>query len=270
MRANSLSSGRVSHKPLGGVSVEQVAGVDAAIALGFPLSEVLAQEQIASDIWSEASAQWKEALAKDPVLAEAYATKRREADECLHSASERPAEGPPPWAVMLGAVASAPDIDGILRAMALTPNDLVRLGLDGKPLTQIRRHFVRELTSTVGPPPKVSPKLVRFPWSPPPESAPRPDVPTPSRLATPVEGVLPLRIDLDLYAAMTVIIELAPHAEEAALALCGTTPSEYAQIGAVWSERLRSPELRAAFTVKQLDHRAAVERVLRGATPIIE
>ena len=64
---------------IGGLSVEQVAGVHAATKEKIPLADVLAQERIDPAKWPAAEKAWREAIVESPDLAASYAAKVREA-----------------------------------------------------------------------------------------------------------------------------------------------------------------------------------------------
>jgi hypothetical protein len=96
---------------LHGVSLEQYAGVTTALAEGFALEAILANERIAVDAWTRAELAWKVRVAKDgtagPVFAE-FGAKRAMAEDTL-------ARGVAPIDADLGAWM------GFLRAYAAHP-----------------------------------------------------------------------------------------------------------------------------------------------------
>jgi hypothetical protein len=269
---------------LGGLRVEQVAGVHAAVAEEIPLGDVLAQENIDPGKWPGAERAWREAIADSPDLQMNYARRRREAEDALTRETSPLADDAAAWMGLLAVVTVASDPNAILTKLGLRSTDFGRLGRVWRKKAE-DPEVAKKLTELAGKAPapqsvKVEPsKLAAFPWSPgsakkgeavrgaqvdgAPASAPA----TTARLSTPVAGVLPVASDIDLYAALAVVIELAPQAKSAALALCGIDAKRHAEIAKAWAERLEDPNVRAAYTVTELDHRAIVQRMLAGAKP---
>jgi len=270
---------------LGGLEVEQVAGVHAALAEGFALTDVLAQEQIDPAEWPAAERAWREALVDSPALQITYAQKLREAEDCLGREITPLAGDPGAWAGLVGAISLADKPESILKALGLTMSDFSRLGRAWRRKAEADPEVGKKLTDLAGKTP--SPKSVQaapaalkpFPWSRGASAARPAEGPSTgaasaapgasSRLATPIGGLLPVESDMDLYAALRVVLELAPSAASKALALCGMSAARHAEITAAWRERLEDPAVQAELTVKELDHREVVKRMLRGARLVI-
>jgi hypothetical protein len=89
-------------------------------------------------------------------------------------------------------------------------------------------------------------------------------------LRRPRAGALPIEVDVDLFAALEVALELSAHRRPEALALCGIDEARFAEIDATWADRMkRDPTLHAAFTLKVGDHRIALRRLLAGARGVL-
>jgi hypothetical protein len=172
---------------------------------------------------------------------------------------------PPTWAELLGPVATAKDKPSLLAAMRVTERDLAERNLADKPFPALRRHFVKELCRSAGklPPP------AEEPIAPPPPTRASRSISRVRALKTSVDGVLPIRFDMDVYAAITVIEELAPKTLGRALELCGVTASELDGIKRTWDERLDAPHAGAEFAVCRIDHRVVFKQMLEGATPVL-
>jgi hypothetical protein len=116
---------------LHGVSLEQYAAVSAALAEPFPLDDVLAIEEIASDAWAEASSEWKARLVEGSAGAgELFEDYRRE----LAAAEDRLARRVAPldddieaWISFLHAYSSDPAAFDLLQGLGLGLNDVSRL-----------------------------------------------------------------------------------------------------------------------------------------------
>ncbi len=63
--------------------VEQYAGISAAIAEGYPLDAVLANEGLAPKFWPREDLAWKQKLAAEPAMFDSYRAKLGEAEDWL-------------------------------------------------------------------------------------------------------------------------------------------------------------------------------------------
>lgn len=260
--------------PIAGVSLEQYAGVSAALAENLPLDKVLEQEKIDPAAWPLAERGWREAMSQSPDVHIVYMQKRRQAEDCLGRTIEPLESDASAWVGILGALATADSPASVLEPLGLKMSDVGRLGRVWKRKAEKNADVAKSLADLAGkakPPTRVTAgavELKRFPWSPPADSAQSvvPDGP----LDAPNAGVYPLEVDVDLYAALTAVIEVLPHEKPTAIALCGVSDRRLSQIEAAWATRLRGdPELRAEFSVKTVDYRAAFRRLLAGAKPAI-
>lgn len=270
---------------LGGITLEQLAGVHAAVQDKIPLAEVLAQEQIDAGAWIAGEKTWREALASAAELQLQYHEKLRVAADALARPCRPYDDDPAAWAGLTGALA----LDGValVAALGIAMTDYGRLGRLWRKKVEEDPELGRKLTELAGKAPKPTPvklspvQLKPFPWTPTKSSvaepsglrfalaaAPTDDTRT-SRLSTPIDGRLPIEVDMDLYAALSVLLELAPHARSRALALLALQPKDLDTLEATWRDRTKDPALEAELAVKKLDHRIALKEVLRGARPIL-
>ncbi|MFO0611418.1 MAG: hypothetical protein U0414_02435 [Polyangiaceae bacterium] len=274
---------------IAGLKLEQVAGVHAALNEKLPLEEILKQEKIAPDAWGTGEKAWRVALAGSPDLQLAYAAKVREAEDHLRRPCPPYDDDPAAWAGLTGALATSDGVAAFVAGVGLSMTDFGRLGRAWRRKAEKDPEVTATLNKLAGkgtPPKKVTlepPKLKPYPWSP--KAAPSPvgpkspTSPAPSAavsgdegrsaiLARPVDGRLPIETDLDLYAALVVVLELAPATKARALALLGLDGARGDAIAASWRERLKEPALEAEFSVKKLDHRISLKEMLRGARPL--
>jgi hypothetical protein len=261
--------------PIAGVSLEQYAGVSAALAENIPLDKVLAQEKIDPASWPVAERGWREAMSQSPDVHIAYMQKRRQAEDCLARPIEPLESDAAAWVGLLGALATADSPGSLLDPLGLKMSDVGRLGRHWKRKAEKDAQLAKQLGDLAGktkPPSRVTAgpvELRRFPWSPPADPATSEGTAL-GPLDAPNAGVYPIEVDVDLYAALTAVIEVLPHERPTALSLCGINDRKLSQIDAAWGTRLRGdPDLRAEFSVKALDYRAAFRRLLAGAKPAI-
>lgn len=265
--------------------MEQHAGVTTAVAEEIPLADVLRQEGIQESDWTAADAAWKQALAESPDLMLAYFGKRRDAEDALSRRIDPLDQDPGAWAGFLAQMQSASDSGALLQALGLRASDLGRLGRSWKRKAESDPSVADKLAEWAG---KAAPvqtlqvepsRLKPFPWSPlaaarapaaappAPQSSPQLTSSRSDDLATPIRGVLPIYEDLDLYAALSVVLQVAPKARLVALlSLCGLDERNLMDVVAKWRTRLEGdPNLRARFSVLMNDHRDALRMLLAGA-----
>lgn len=159
-------------RTLGGVTLEQFAGVTAATAESIPLDRVLAQEHLAVDVWKAAAAAWREAIADSPSLQIELVRLRRIAEDCLHRRID-PLDGDPAsWVGLLGELGAADRPADILAALGITASDVSRLGRRWRQRARddgaLEKKLV-ELAATATAPTSVTAgalELRPFPWSP--------------------------------------------------------------------------------------------------------
>ncbi len=118
--------------PAGGASasdltVEQYAGISAAIADGYPLDDVLANEGLAPKAWPGADIAWKQKLVADPATFESYRTRLGEAEDWLGRKVTPLDDDLAAWLGFLGAYAVHAAPFDLLGGLGLGMNDLGRL-----------------------------------------------------------------------------------------------------------------------------------------------
>lgn len=271
--------------PLGGLTLEQIAGVHAALHEKIPLADVLAQEQIEQETWALADKGWREVLADAPDQHLVFAEKLRIAEDALARPTPPYDQDPSAWAGLTAALALADSSTTLVSTLGLAMTDFGRLGRLWRRKAVEDPELAKKLAELApnAPPPKpvkLEPvKLKPFPWSPKPKAtvaglkfslAPSPAVDArATRLSTRVDGKLPIEVDLDLYAAFSVVLELAPTVRAKSLALLGIGAKDVDAIEGAWRDRLKDPAMEAELVVKKLDHRISLKEMLRGARPIL-
>jgi hypothetical protein len=288
-----MSSRDDSEPVLGGVRLEQHAGVTAALADGIAVAEVLAQEGIDEAAWATADRMWVEALASSPDLTLRYMQRRRQAEDALARSIQPLDEDPSAWAGLIGALAATDSPQSLLEPLGLKMTDIGRLGRHWKRKAEEDPEVVRALTESAGhapAPQKVTaaPILLRpFPWSPPgagaagpppaaqvaespPDEVPAPDDARRARLSAVQNGRAVIELDSDLFAAVLAVRQVVPEEVGSALSLCGVDEARFRCVEDEWQERMAaSPDLRAAISVRMGDHRDALRRLLAGGRPAV-
>jgi hypothetical protein len=246
---------------LGGLLLKQYAGVTAALDEGLSLSSILAQEQIAEADWTASEHAWREAIVDSIALQLELAKWTREAEDALHRKLDPVDSDPVAWAGLLAALAAAPDGAKLLADLGLKMTDMARLGRRWRRRCEADPGVVKQLSDAAGKAP--APARIRaeravlrlFPWSPKPNPAP-----------ADMHGERTVEGDVDLYAAFVALAGLAPSLSGKVNELCGLDVARLAALSAAWRSRLEEdPALNAAYTVKLLDHRAVIQRILAGA-----
>lgn len=129
MRPEQLTPGPAA-LDIAGLRLEQYAGVCAALGLGFPLSEALANEQIGHDRWLRAAPAWAAKLAAtDPQspIRRAHAARLSEAESWLGRRVKPLDEDLESWLSFLGAWSTHPAPLSMLSTLGLVPSDIARL-----------------------------------------------------------------------------------------------------------------------------------------------
>lgn len=253
---------------LHGVSLDQYAGVTAALAEGLPLPDVLREEQIPPDAWPQADAAWKVRIARDGtsgLLFAAYAAQRAVAEDILARAVAPIDADLRAWMSFLQAYGAHPSPPEMLTAAGLGLNDLSRL----------QRRWARRMAEDAklpaeaaeiaakgpGPLPPLRVEKAawkRFPWS---KGAAPPPTPEAPKVAVPAETSLaPGKVRLYGYVAIKAELLENPGDEARVLAKAGLT--DFATTDAGWKEILQAnPDL-------ERDYRRLLDRQrarLRGA-----
>ena len=112
-------------KELPTITIEQYAGIKAALADGFPLEQVLEQEGVPDWRWSDLDLEMTDAMTSDPDAFVAYSAKLAEAEEHLRRKIEPLDSDLAAWT---GFVVAYNQVgDALLEAHALRPSDVGRL-----------------------------------------------------------------------------------------------------------------------------------------------
>lgn len=168
----------------GGLTLEQYAGVTAAVAEKIPLADVLAQEQIDATEWPAAERAWREAIVSAPDLQMQLIRKRRIAEDCLFRKAEPLDSDPGAWTGLLSAISLADDPDAVVTGLGITMADVGRLGRRWKQKAAADPEVAKklqEVAPTAKAPTKldVGPmKLSPFPWTPAPKAPEAPVAPS--------------------------------------------------------------------------------------------
>lgn len=227
-----------TRRALGGLSLEQFAGVTAATAEGVPLDRVLTQERLAEEVWRRAAPLWREAIADSPELQVELVRLRRIAEDCLRRDVSPLDSDPAAWVGLLGALGKSTRPASVLAALGVTASDVSRLGRHWKQRAKEDPELAKRLTEIGGT--AMAPEAVEvgplelrpFPWSPRPK-APRLDAPSPTlsapgeRAGLPAPPVIRQRASFQLGAApIAVAIEPAAAAAGPALPPGPAAPPE--------------------------------------------
>ena len=158
------------------VSLEQYAGISAALALKLPLSAVLAQEQVEEAAFREGELHWRQTIAESLETQLEYTQKLRIAEDCLARSLSPIDEDAGAWVSLLGAIATSLDPNALLTELGISLQDVGRLGRVWKARAikdpALAANMV-ELAKTPNPPTSIRAGAIElrpFPWTP--KSAP--------------------------------------------------------------------------------------------------
>ena len=159
--------------PAGGdLTVEQYAGISAAIADGYPLDAILANEGMALKAWPDADIAWKQRLVADPTTFESYRAKLGEAEDWLGRKVTPLDEDLAAWLGFLGAYAAHAAPFDLLVGLGLGMSDLGRLQRRWSKRLAEDQELARQAAELAKSKPSAVPKvsaakgvLLPFPWS---------------------------------------------------------------------------------------------------------
>jgi hypothetical protein len=258
---------------LGGMTLEQHAGVTAALAEGFTLDAAMANERLEVGLWRLADTEWKARVTEDGLssaLFGAYRAKLEEAEEWL-TRSVRPLEDDfAAWVAFVRAWDKHPAPFDMLAAIDLRMSDVARLqrrwGQRVKSEPALVKQFRELWQKDAGELPRVvaAPAQLRpFPWSPGPAVAParsawskgdarRTEAPALDRPA-PAPGVASM-LDVSFYRYVAAKARVAeePGNEESALEKLGYV--DFARVDAAWQARLEKDAALASDYRRLLQH----------------
>lgn len=266
-----------SPEVLHGLTLEQVAGVNTALAEGFTLEAILASEQIPKDAWPEAELAWTSRVARDgaqgPIFGE-YAARCAVAEDCLSRAVTPIDTELPAWIGFLQAYAAHAAPAQMMASLGLGPNDLSRLQRRWERRLEQDPALAKQAAELAKKGPCPLPKLVvgaakltLFPWSRrgpvATQAAPEADAP---RAAVPADtSFAPGKIRLYSYVAVKARLAESPGREQEVLAELGL--SDFAVTDAGWQVVLRdNPDLRRDYEQLLRAQRAKARVAAIGAS----
>lgn len=110
------------------ITLEQLAGISAALAEKLALSDVLAQEQVAEAAFRAAQPIWRQRIADSMETQLAYMEKLRVAEDCLARKLTPIEDDAAAWVGLLAAMATSLDQAEWMRQLGITMTDVGRLG----------------------------------------------------------------------------------------------------------------------------------------------
>jgi hypothetical protein len=110
-----------------GVSLARYAAINAALAEGFPLPDVLALEGLSAPAWNEADVALKVELTRDPAALASYAAELAAAEDWLSRRVTPLEDDPSAWVAFLQAFSRSPEPFELLKTSGLGMNDISRL-----------------------------------------------------------------------------------------------------------------------------------------------
>ena len=263
--------------PEGGASasdltVEQYAGISAAIADGYPLDAVLANEGLALKAWPNADIAWKQKLVADPATFESYRAKLGEAEDWLGRKVTPLDEDLAAWLGFLGAYAAHAAPFDLLGGLGLGMNDLGRLQRRWSKRLAEDQELAKQAAELAKTKPRAVPKvsaakgvLTPFPWSK--KGAPDRAAPPEAKAAsTSASASADEDFDLAQYAALLAELTIAPKEKERVLQRHGLVASSLATLRARWDARIEA-DAALAQDYRRLfaHHRARFETAQRSA-----
>ncbi|MBK6519956.1 MAG: hypothetical protein IPM79_33810 [Polyangiaceae bacterium] len=167
------------------ISLEQLAGITAALAEKIPLADVLEQEQVEEAHFRAGERVWRERIAESLPTQLEYTQSYRVAQDCLARTLSPVEDDPAAWVGLLAAVATSHDQAELLGGLGITMNDVGRLGREWKRRAQKDPALgaqLAELAKSAKHPDKITAgpvELRPFPWTPKEKRRPVPAPPPP-------------------------------------------------------------------------------------------
>jgi hypothetical protein len=198
-----------------GLTVEQYAGISAAIADGYPLDAVLANEGLAPKAWPTEDTTWKLKLVGDPATFESYRVKLGEAEDWLGRKVTPLDDDLAAWMGFLGAYAGHKAPFDLLGGLGLGMSDLGRLQRRWAKRLATDQELAKQAAELAKTKPSAVPKvsaakgvLKPFPWSK--KGAPSPAVAMAAFVASAESPAAEADLDLAQYAALAAELAVAP------------------------------------------------------------
>lgn len=157
------------------LSLEQFAGISAALAENLPLARVLEQEQVEEADYRDGEIHWRKEIAESIPLQLEYTAKLRIAEDCLARKLNPISDDPGAWVGLLAALATTSDQAELLSKLGISMNDVGRLGRAWKERARKEPEIgqrLAELAKNPTTPEKITAgpvELRPFPWTPPPK-----------------------------------------------------------------------------------------------------
>jgi hypothetical protein len=216
---------------LAGVSLAKYAAINAALAEGFPLPDVLAIEGLSAPAWKEADVAFKVELAGEPATLEAYAAELAAAEDLLSRRVTPLEDDPNAWVAFLHAYSKSPEPFELLKTNGLGMNDISRL----------TRRWARRVEQENGLEKKLA-MLARAPGELPPIQV------EPAALRR-------SRLTLEQYARMCVEIALYPAHKLEVLRRYGVDDEQQPRLDSYWGARVRGDvSVKAAWDRYYAEH----------------
>ena len=154
------------------LTVEQYAGISAALADGYPLDAVLENEDLALKAWPDADTAWKQKLVADPTTFESYRARLGEAEDWLGRKVAPLDDDLAAWLGFLGAYGKHTAPFDLLGGLGLGMNDLGRLQRRWDKRLKADQELAKQAEELAKKKPSAVPKvsaakgvLKPFPWS---------------------------------------------------------------------------------------------------------
>jgi hypothetical protein len=224
------------------LTVEQYAGISAAIAEGYPLDAVLANEGLAPKAWPGEDTAWKQKLVADPATFESYRAKLGEAEDWLGREVTPLDDDLAAWMGFLGAYGAHQAPFDLLGGLGLKMGDLGRLQRRWQKRLATDEALAKQAVELAKQKPRTAPTvsaakgvLKPFPWSK--KGAPSAAAaPAPSAETSATEGDFDL--DLASYAALAAELAVTPNERRRALRRRGLDEPAFATLHARWDARI--------------------------------
>ena len=258
---------------LGGVTLEQHAGVAAALSEGFALAQILATEQLDAAGWRGADVAWKQRLAQDGAAGgstfTAYRVKLEEAEDALSRSVTPLDDDLEAWLGFLHTWSSNPDPVGMLKKLGLGTNDVSRLRRRWSKRLDDNSKLALEAAKIAARGPKPLPaisvapsKLLPFPWS------KRAGAARPSVQPSGGAGVAPVDFLLDRYARLSAELAALPKGRAQVLERHELNEQSLADVNQRWQSQLaKGGELAADYRRLVSHHRARLDAARHAAFP---
>jgi hypothetical protein len=224
------------------LTVEQYAGISAAMAEGYPLDAVLANEGLAPKAWPDEDTAWKQKLVAEPATFESYRLKLGEAEDWLGRKVTPLDEDLVAWMGFLGAYTAHPAPFVLLDGLGLKMGDLGRLQRRWQKRLTTDAELAKQAAEVAKQKPNAVPSISAakgvlrpFPWS-------KSGAPTKAAASAPDAETSAAEGDFDLasYAALAAQLAVTPEERRRLLRRHGLDEPAMAALKAQWDARIAS------------------------------